>query len=253
MTAVWALAMPHADKIVLLALADNANDEGYCYPSASTLSRKCGMNERSIRRIVERLQDMGHVTQHDRPGRSSTFDIHPGRTVTPDGQSPRTLGQDTPDRPSPTPRTVSPSTPDRPSPITIIEPSIEPSGNHQGGIREPGPVEKVFEHWTQTHRHPQAKLDAKRRKVIVSALKDYSEAALCQAITGYLNSPHHMGQNDRATMFDDIELFLRDAKHIDAGIKFHAQPPRADQSALTRRNVAAVADWQPPELRNATK
>lgn len=87
----------------------------------------------------------------------------------------------------------------------------------------------------------------------MSALKDYSEAALCQAITGYLNSPHHMGQNDRATVFDDIELFLRDAKHIDAGIKFHAQPPRADQSALTRRNVAAVADWQPPELRNANK
>jgi hypothetical protein len=116
---------------------------------------------------------------------------------------------------------------------------------------EPDLVEEVFNHWRTTHGHERAQLDPKRRKVIRAALENYSASDLCRAITGYLHSPHHMGQNDRGTRYDDIELFLRDAKHIDAGLRFADSPPRTDQSALTRRNVAAVENWMPPELRGA--
>lgn len=114
-----------------------------------------------------------------------------------------------------------------------------------------GPIERVFDHWRAAHRHPRSQLDDKRRKLIRAALETHSEADLCQAITGYLNSPHHMGQNDRATVYDDIEVMIRDAKHVDAGLKFYSDPPRIDLSAKTRANVAAIADWKPPELRNA--
>ena len=48
-----------------------------------------------------------------------------------------------------------------------------------------------------------------------------------------------------------IELLLRDAKHIDAGLRFYRDPPRTDLSTLTRRNVAAVENWVPPEMRAA--
>ncbi len=108
---------------------------------------------------------------------------------------------------------------------------------------------QVFDHWRQTHRHPAAKLDAKRRRLLATALDGYTPGQLCDAITGYLNSPHHMGQNDRSTVYDDIGLFLRDAAHIDAGLRYFAEPPRTDLSKLTRKNVAAVADWVPPEMR----
>lgn len=84
----------------------------------------------------------------------------------------------------------------------------------------PTDVAAVFEHWKQIHDHPKSQLDDKRVKLIRVALKSYSAEQLCQAIDGYKNSPHHMGQNDRKTVYDDIELFLRDAKHIDAGLKF---------------------------------
>jgi hypothetical protein len=67
--------------------------------------------------------------------------------------------------------------------------------------------------------------------------------------TGY--SPHHMGQNDRATRFDDIGLLLRDAAHIDAGLRFHTDPPRADLSPATRRIIEQTRDWTPPETRHA--
>jgi hypothetical protein len=112
-------------------------------------------------------------------------------------------------------------------------------------------IEKVFDHWRDVHGHPQAKLDDKRRRVIRSALAKYSEADLCMAISGYRNSPHHMGQNERSTVYDDIELLLRDAKHIDAGIRFYSTGPPGKLSSLTRRNVDATADWVPPEMRNA--
>ena len=111
-------------------------------------------------------------------------------------------------------------------------------------------IDRVFDHWRTAHGHPRAKLDAKRRKVIRGRLKEYTEADLCQAITGYLNSPHHMGQNDNGTKFDDLELFLRDAKHVDAGLKFYEEPPR-QVSSLTAKNIANTQDWMPAELRNA--
>jgi hypothetical protein len=92
-------------------------------------------------------------------------------------------------------------------------------------------VGRVFEHWQTTHGHPKAALDDKRRKKIREALKHYSEADLCQAITGYLNSPHHAGQNANGTVYDDITLLLRDSTHIDAGLRFYAQPPQPKSKA----------------------
>lgn len=83
----------------------------------------------------------------------------------------------------------------------------------------PTDVTAVFDHWRKIHNHPQSALGEKRVKVIRIALRSYSAEQLCKAIEGYKKSPHHMGQNDRKTVYDDIELFLRDEKHIDAGLK----------------------------------
>lgn len=89
----------------------------------------------------------------------------------------------------------------------------------QGGTVAIG-IQKVFDHWKQSHEHPKAQLDPSRAKLITIALKTYTADDLCRSISGYLRSPHHMGDNPKKTKYDDIELFLRDAKHIDAGLKF---------------------------------
>jgi hypothetical protein len=83
----------------------------------------------------------------------------------------------------------------------------------------PTDVKAVFDHWRQEHKHPKAQLDKKRLKVIRVALKAYTAEQLCHSISGYKRSPHHMGQNDQKTVYDSIELFLRDAEHIDRGLK----------------------------------
>lgn len=84
-------------------------------------------------------------------------------------------------------------------------------------------VSRIFDHWKSTHQHPQARLDAKRQRVITTALKSYTESQLIDAISGYRNSPHHMGQNESKTVYDSIELMLRDAEHIDRGLKLVSQ------------------------------
>jgi hypothetical protein len=95
-----------------------------------------------------------------------------------------------------------------------------------------GPLERVFEHWRQEFRHPKAVLDPKRRKAIQRALETHDEATLRQAISGYKLSPHHMGQNEQRTVYDDIALFLRDAEHIERGLNCARAPPVVVRSAV---------------------
>jgi hypothetical protein len=92
----------------------------------------------------------------------------------------------------------------------------------------PTDVTAVFDHWKTEHNHPKAQLDDKRLKAIRVALKSYSADQLCQSISGYKNSAHHMGQNQTKTVYDSIELFLRDAEHIDRGLKLVTQPAKQD-------------------------
>ena len=110
-------------------------------------------------------------------------------------------------------------------------------------------IAAVFEHWKSTWGHPKAALDVKRSALIARALKGYSWEALCEAISGYRNSPHHTGSNERNTVYDDIGLLLRDSAHIDAGLRFYETPPNLS-SKLTQHNVAVLAAWKPTESDN---
>ena len=48
-------------KLVLLALADFANDEGSCYPSIPTIARKANMCERNVQYIIRKLIKDGEL------------------------------------------------------------------------------------------------------------------------------------------------------------------------------------------------
>lgn len=101
------------------------------------------------------------------------------------------------------------------------------------------PVDRVFEHWRQEFRHPKASLDPKRRRAIQAALQAYDEATILASLSGYRNSPHHMGQNEQRTVYDEIALFLRGAEQIERGLQFARAPPQPAKSAveLARENL----------------
>src|SRR4051812_37153074 len=57
MTWAWSVCLPPAPKLLLMALADEANDQGYCFPSHRHLSDKCNISERTVRRMLGLLID----------------------------------------------------------------------------------------------------------------------------------------------------------------------------------------------------
>lgn len=77
MSLVWSLDLPDSQKIVLLALADCANDEGHCWPSMASLSKKCSKGERTIQGVVKELVAAGHLTRKEVPGKGCNYYVHP--------------------------------------------------------------------------------------------------------------------------------------------------------------------------------
>jgi hypothetical protein len=46
-------------------------------------------------------------------------------------------------------------------------------------------------------------------------LKNYPVGDLVDAVKGWRHSPHHRGENDRGTVYNDIELLLKNARNIE--------------------------------------
>jgi len=60
MAAVWELNLPtQTEKLVLLALADHADDDGFCYPGRKYVARKCGITDRHVTRLFNHFQELG--------------------------------------------------------------------------------------------------------------------------------------------------------------------------------------------------
>ena len=65
MTEVWAVSLPDSEKLVLLALADCANDEGLCWPSMATLARKCSNSEKERDGERERQREKNRSSERE--------------------------------------------------------------------------------------------------------------------------------------------------------------------------------------------
>jgi hypothetical protein len=84
MSIVWELDLSPSEKLVLLALADQASDEGrQCWPSVARIVQRCGLAERTVRQVLGALEDRGHLTRHHRDGNSTHYRVHPRRPRTP--------------------------------------------------------------------------------------------------------------------------------------------------------------------------
>lgn len=53
-------------KLVLLRLADQANDQGECFPSHRKLAVECEMSRRTVQRKLELLYELGFVSSERR-------------------------------------------------------------------------------------------------------------------------------------------------------------------------------------------
>lgn len=82
MAQVWNLTLPPHEKLVLLAHADHANDEGIAWPTRDRIAEKTGYSEHRIKSINRSLRKQGKlVIVEPAPGRG-TAPIH---MICPDG------------------------------------------------------------------------------------------------------------------------------------------------------------------------
>lgn len=148
MTSAWKSIYPSGKKMVLLALCDNANDQGECFPSISMLAEKCSMSERSIFNHIADLEKDGAIKRNNRAGRSTVYQLDPCKFCTPEcSLTPATVAWVEPLTPAnsappplqrlhPTPATISP-TPATVAPITINESSINQIPNTKDKAQAP--------------------------------------------------------------------------------------------------------------------
>lgn len=80
---------------------------------------------------------------------------------------------------------------------------------------KPDLAAEVFSHWQKRFNHGNAKLDAKRRNILNSALRaGYSTDDLKKAIEGCALTPHNMGDNDRHQKYDGVHIIFK-SENID--------------------------------------
>lgn len=83
MALCWPLQMPPTQKAVLISLADNANDQGYCWPSLMTISERTCFSKRAVIDAIAWLEKAGAIIADRTNGRHTTYQLKPAEYVQP--------------------------------------------------------------------------------------------------------------------------------------------------------------------------
>jgi hypothetical protein len=91
MSAVWERDdLTSTQKLVLLALADWANDEGLCWPSIDRVAVKASLTSRGVQKTIRSLEEMQFLRKEEIKGKGNKYwvslpmnNVHPRTTFTP--------------------------------------------------------------------------------------------------------------------------------------------------------------------------
>ncbi|MFU6003226.1 helix-turn-helix domain-containing protein [Pseudomonas aeruginosa] len=135
MSACWPLqGMSPAQKAVLISLADQANDQGVCWPAVDSIAMRCCLSKRAVQQAIKWLRGAGIVSVEERQGRSTMYSVTPAAYAPPQEMHPSSICTHAANAPTPAdaapppPQDLHP-TPADAAPRTVIEPTREPSGN----------------------------------------------------------------------------------------------------------------------------
>ena len=91
-------------------------------------------------------------------------------------------------------------------------------------------VQPIFDYWVETMgKTAGSKLTAGRRKCVEARLREgYTPEQIKLAITGCSKSPHHMGQNDTGSIYDELTLICRKGENVERFSQITATPNQAN-------------------------
>jgi len=177
----WNLGgMSPAQKSVLVSLADQANDEGLCWPSVGTISRRTCLSDRAVQRAITWLEEAGALFRSERIGRSTYYTITPVRYTPPSESHPRQKVHKPPSEVHPTPEPLAPR--------TVIEPSKNRKSDSDGAKAKKKPASS--EHFDLTwNEYPRRSGSNPRDKALTQWKKRVSEgcdpASIHQGVLRY--------------------------------------------------------------------
>ncbi|WP_448129940.1 helix-turn-helix domain-containing protein [Stenotrophomonas rhizophila] len=80
MSQCWPLQnLSVTQKAVLISLADQANDDGVCWPAIGTIAKRCCMSERAVRTAMDHLEAVGLLSRERRFNSSNVYSVTPGK------------------------------------------------------------------------------------------------------------------------------------------------------------------------------
>ncbi|EBB1510049.1 helix-turn-helix domain-containing protein [Salmonella enterica] len=127
-------------KLVLIKLADNANDNGECWPSYQHIADHCECSKSAVKEHISALIKLGLMTKENRVGvnngkgnTSNVYRLHLTRTPVPPESTPPVPPESTPVPPESTPPVPPESTPVPPE----STPPVPPAGTRTSHSFEP--------------------------------------------------------------------------------------------------------------------
>ena len=122
MSRCWNLpaTVPSGARLVLLAMADHASDDGVCWPGVAGIANKTGLTERTVQYHLTAMKEAGYLRSTPRAGRTNLYTLTlPAQSIAPLGCNPLHHGGEVDCTPG-----VKPIAPE-PSVESSVEPSVQ--------------------------------------------------------------------------------------------------------------------------------
>ena len=250
------------EKLVLIALADMADDDGICWPAMKKVAKKSLCSKRTAQRAIGRFEDMQILSKTERPKEQKRNDsnlyqldfmalIHmtnsvlKGDTVSPTGRQSDTHRGDTV---SPTGRqsdtqvgdTVTPETINKePTNRTYQEPNTGTSAASAAASETAG---ELFEQFRAAYPASRRKTEVKQaRSQFTAALKKVdSPQVLIDAAAAYANYCQVQGTEPR--YIKGMWRWLRDERWMD---EYEANQQFMSKASRMRARMGVHSPWFP--------
>jgi hypothetical protein len=223
--------MSPAQKAVLISLADQANDDGYCWPSVKTISDRTCLSERAVQGAIKWLQSACLIASSERRGTSTVYQITPAAYAPPQEMRPADAAPSGADAAPPPPQMLHP---------TPADAAPKPSMNHQLNRKGTQKKERVAApafslpdwinrtHWDAWHSSAKRKnATAEQKQMAVDKLAKWRD-----------EGEDHAAALENAAVGGWQGLFLPSAK------EGQGAPRNGNrQQALEQRNRAVADQW----------
>jgi hypothetical protein len=254
-------------RLLLLALADFADEDGLSWPSVQTLAHRTGRSERQVQRLIGYAIAAGELEADRDGGRgSSRYRLRPGgqpvteRGVTqmsPQGRRPRHPRGDTGDTPGVTPTTPEPSREPTEEPASDpararelelqdaeerLRALAEPAGPTAAELAAGGAADPVVRYHELTARFPSERI----REWLNDVASTWGDERTADALTeAYRRDTTHRGLIARAVdvmneQEHEAERASRRAREI-VGLPERPEQSDEERAAILERNRLAAA------------